>query len=79
MVLFIIIGLNSDQTGESSQSSKSIIPHDSSPTYIHKWPGIDILMESYQKYQEGMVFFRMKKKPYLILKLYIFNVWFFSK
>ena len=57
LITFCIVGLNSDQTGESSQSSKSMIPHDSSPTYIHKWPGIDILMESYQKYQEGMLLF----------------------
>lgn len=45
------LGLNNDQGKESGQSSKNP-SFDSSTDGIPKWPGIDILMESYQKYQE---------------------------
>ncbi|XP_076111711.1 uncharacterized protein LOC143079965 [Mytilus galloprovincialis] len=45
------LGLDGNQ-GETSQSLKPTISCDSPIGDIPKWPGIDILMESYQKYQE---------------------------
>lgn len=52
---FLFVGLDGNQ-GETSQSLKPTISCDSPIGDIPKWPGIDILMESYQKYQEGRQF-----------------------